>query len=179
MGDMGDMDVVNFGDDAVQLARHLGCRVIAVTRSAAKQELAMELGAEAVVEGGEDAVAELKALIGPPGPEVIIQTVGSPTVDRQAIDTVGLGGRVVLVGASVDPFRLSSTDLIWREASVMGSRGFTPQDIRDVIDLHRAGAIRVDHLLQTQRPLSEIGDALDDLKAGRVLRSVVRFGDGW
>jgi len=91
----------------------------------------------------------------------------------------GLGGRVVLVGASVDPFELRSTELIWREAFVMGSRGFLPDDIRAVIDLYRDGSISVDHLLETQRPLSEIGDALDDLKNGNVLRSVIRFGESW
>ncbi len=171
--------VGGLGSNAVQLAKHLGCRVVAVTRSAAKQALARDLGADDVVGGGDDAVDDVRRLTGPAGPEVVIQTVGSPIVDRQAVEAVGLGGRAVLVGASVEPFELRSTELIWREASVMGSRGFVPDDIRDVIDLHRTGAITVDHLLGTQRPLDELDEALDDLRAGRVLRSVIRFGDGW
>lgn len=171
--------VGGLGSNAVQLARHFGCRVVAVTRSEQKQELARHLGADDVVAGGADAVEEVNKLLGPRGPEVIIQTVGSPVVDRQAVEMAGLGGRVVLVGASVEPFELRSTELIWREAAVMGSRGFLPDDIRAVIDLYREGSISVDHLLETQRPLSEIGDALDDLKNGTVLRSVIRFGESW
>lgn len=173
------LGVGGLGSNAVQLARHLGCRVVAITRSEEKQELARQLGAHEVIAGGADAVTDVKKLLGPKGPDVIIQTVGSPVVDRQAVEMVGLGGRVVLVGASVEPFELRSTELIWREASVMGSRGFLPNDIRAVIELYRDGAITVDHLLQAQRELTELGDALDDLKNGAVLRSVIRFGTSW
>jgi S-(hydroxymethyl)glutathione dehydrogenase/alcohol dehydrogenase len=55
----------------------------------------------------------------------------------------------------------------------MGSRGFTPDDIRAVIDLHLAGALRTDHLTAARRPLEEGNAALEDLRAGRVLRSVL------
>jgi len=56
---------------------------------------------------------------------------------------------------------------------VLGSRGFVPDDIREAIDLYLAGAVRVDHLLTAVRPLTEAQAALDELAAGRVLRSVL------
>jgi S-(hydroxymethyl)glutathione dehydrogenase/alcohol dehydrogenase len=56
---------------------------------------------------------------------------------------------------------------------VLGSRGFTPDDIRAVIDLHLAGRIETDHLTAVARPLEEANEALEDLRAGRVLRSVL------
>ncbi len=61
----------------------------------------------------------------------------------------------------------------------MGSRGFTPDDIRAVIQLHRLGVISTDHLVQNQRPLEEANRALDDLRDGKVLRSLITFGEGW
>ncbi len=171
--------VGGIGSNAVQLAAHFGCRVIAVSRSDAKLELAERLGAHHVVRGGDDAPERVRALCGPGGPDVVVQTVGSGVVDRQAIDTAGIGARVVLIGTTIEGFTLRATDLVWREASVWGSRGYTPDDIRDVLELHRAGAVTTDHLLTHRRPLSEANEALEDLQAGRVFRSVLTFGDGW
>ena len=56
---------------------------------------------------------------------------------------------------------------------MLGSRGFLPDDIREVIDLYLAGAVHVEHLTEHQRPLSEANEALEDLKSGRVLRTVL------
>ena len=57
-------------------------------------------------------------------------------------------------------------DLVWREATLAGSRGYTPDDIRDVVDLHRDGAITIEHLVRHPRPLDQINEALDDLRQG-------------
>lgn len=171
--------VGGIGSNAVQLAAHLGCTVIAVSRSDAKLELAERLGAHHVVRGGDDAPERVRALCGPGGPEVVVQTVGSAVVDRQAIDTSGICSRVVLIGTTMESFELRASDLIWRESSVWGSRGFTPGDIRDVLELHRNGAITTEHLLTHRRPLAEANEAIEDLQAGRVLRSVLTFGEGW
>ena len=168
------LGVGGLGSNAVQLGKAFGARVIAVTRSAAKLELARSLGADELVPAEEgDAVARVRELCDGVGPEVVIQCVGSAQQDEQAIAMAGPGGRVVLVGASLDPFCVRATDILWRELSVLGSRGFVPDDIRDAIDLYLDGTLRVDHLVERIRPLEEANDALGDLRAGRVLRSVL------
>jgi alcohol dehydrogenase, propanol-preferring len=154
------------GSNAVQLGRRLGARVVAASRRAAKLELARRLGADDVVALGS---GDLGAI----GPDVVLQCAGSAALDELAIAVAGPGARVVLVGATQEPFTARSTDLIWRELSVMGSRGFTKRDIADVIDLYVAGEITVDHLLDSVRSLEEGNTALEDLRAGRVLRSVI------
>ncbi len=168
------LGVGGLGSNAVQLGKAFGARVIAVTRSEAKLRLARELGADEVVPAEEgDPVAAVKALTGGHGPDVVIQCVGSAAVDEQAIAMGGPGGRVVLIGSSLDHFRARAVDIFWRELAVLGSRGFVPDDIRDAIDLYLDGTLQVDHLVETVRPLEEANDALEDLKAGRVFRSVV------
>lgn len=167
------------GSNAVQLAAHFGCRVIAVSRSDAKLALAKRMGSDTVIKSGPDVVEHIGEVAGPGGPGVIIQTVGSSTVYQQAYDAAGIGCRVVAVGSSLEPFDVTPMGLIWREASVLGSRGFTPQDIKDVIELHRNGAITTAHLVEHQRPLDQANQALDDLREGNLLRSVLTFGEGW
>jgi propanol-preferring alcohol dehydrogenase len=182
------LGVGGVGSNAVQLGRHLGARVVAASRGAEKLELARRLGAHAVVATGDrperppgpdagaaaaDLAAELRAACGGDGPDVVLQCAGSAALDELAIAAAGPGGRVVLVGASQEPFTARSVDLIWRELSVMGSRGFTRRDVAEAIDLQLAGAIAVDHLVGAVRPLAEGNAALEDLRAGGVLRSVL------
>jgi len=168
------LGIGGLGSNAVQLGKAMGARVIAVTRSEAKLRLARELGAdEAVPADDGDPVAAVKALTGGHGPDVVIQCVGSAAVDEQAIAMGGPGGRVVLIGASLDHFKARAVDIFWRELAVLGSRGYIPDDIRDAIDLYLDGTLKVDHLVGSVRPLEEADRALEDLRAGRVLRSVL------
>jgi D-arabinose 1-dehydrogenase-like Zn-dependent alcohol dehydrogenase len=161
------LGVGGVGSNAVQLAKVLGARVVAVSRSDEKLALARRLGADEAVR-----MADAREACGR-GPDVVVQCAGSGRLDEEAIALAGYAARVVLVGTSTESFRARASDLVWRELSVLGSRGFTIDDIREVIDLYLAGAIVTDHLTANVRPLEEANDALEDLRAGRVLRSVL------
>jgi D-arabinose 1-dehydrogenase-like Zn-dependent alcohol dehydrogenase len=168
------LGIGGLGSNAVQLGKHLGARVVAISRGEAKLDLARELGADEVVQaGGDDTVERARAACGGEGPDVVIQCVGSAEVDEQAIALATFAGRVVFVGSSPDRFSTRAVELCWKELTLLGSRGFTADDIRDVVDLHLAGALRTGHLTAGVRPLEQANEALEDLKAGRVLRSVL------
>jgi D-arabinose 1-dehydrogenase-like Zn-dependent alcohol dehydrogenase len=167
------LGVGGLGSNAVQLGRHLGARVIAISRSDAKLELARTLGADETIRAGDGARRRLRELTGPDGPDVVIQCAGSGALDQEAIAIAGRGGRVLLVGVSREPFEALAVDLIWRELSVLGCARFTAAEIRAVIELYLEGAIRVDHLVNGVRPLEEANEALADLRAGTVVRSVL------
>ena len=162
------------GSNAVQLGKAFGARVIAVSRSEARRELARSLGADEVVDAdGEQAVAIVRESTGGYGADVVLQCAPSARADEMAIAMGGPGGRIVLVGAALEPFSVRAAEIFWRELAVLGSRGFVPDDIRDAIDLYLAGSVSVDHLLSATRPLEEAQAALDALGAGTVLRSVL------
>jgi alcohol dehydrogenase, propanol-preferring len=168
------LGVGGLGSNAVQLGKAMGARVIAVTRSDAKLALARTLGADETIGADDgDVVATVRQVAGGYGADVVIQCVGSAAVDEQAIAMGGPGGRVVLIGSSLDHFRARAVDIFWRELSVLGSRGFVPDDIRDAIGLYLDGTLSVDHLVDNVRPLAEANDALEDLRAGRGFRTVL------
>ena len=171
------LGIGGIGSNAVQVARHLGATVIAATRNPEKLALAGRLGAHTLIRSGPDLAERVREATDGQGPDVIVQCADSEVLDRLALDMLRPGGRVIYVGVSVEPFSLRSSDIIWREATLLGSRGFTGEDIADVVDLYLAGAIVADHLVETRRPLAEANEALDDLRAGRVLRSVLLPGD--
>ncbi len=162
------------GSNAVQLARHYGARVIAVSRSAPKLELAERMGADRCVQAEEGREVEaVRALTDGIGADVVLQCADSAEAYAGAVAMAGPGGRVVLVGSTAEPFPVRPMEVIWRELSILGSRGFVPADIAEAIALYLDGHVVVDHLLDAVRPLEEANSALDDLRAGRVVRSVL------
>ncbi len=166
--------VGGLGSSAVQLGKAMGAKVIAVTRSPTRQALARELGADEVVgASATEAIDIVREFGGGFGTDVVIQCAPDARADEAAIAMAGPAGRVVLIGAATEPFSVRATEIFWKELEVRGSRGFVPDDISDAISLYLDGSISVDHLVQHSRPLSEANEALDDLKQGRVLRSVL------
>lgn len=163
--------VGGIGSNAVQIGHLLGARVIAVGRGQAKLEQARLLGADETLASSQG-VAVLREVAGG-NIDVVIECSGALDMSRFAIDCAGYGGRVIFVGAAREPFEVSSTELIWRELSLRGSRGFTPQDISDVLAHVRAGRLSTDHLTSRQRPLHEANSALEELKAGSAMRTVL------
>jgi D-arabinose 1-dehydrogenase-like Zn-dependent alcohol dehydrogenase len=156
------------GSNAVQVAKALGARVVAITRSAEKRELARSLGADEAV-----AISDALDAIGGDGADVVVQCAASAAMDEAAIELAGYAGRVVFVATTPESFSTRASTLVWRELALLGSRGFTVADIEAVIDLYLAGKISTDHLTAVVRPLEEVNEALDDLRAGRVMRSVL------
>jgi 2-desacetyl-2-hydroxyethyl bacteriochlorophyllide A dehydrogenase len=163
------------GSNAVQIAKHLGARVVAVGRGAAKLALAGRLGADALVRSADGPAAVVDAAHGQV--DVVLQCTSDAGMDRLAVEVAGYRGRVVLVGASLSSFSVAATELIWRELALLGSRGHTRQDIEAVLQLVRTGALRTEHLTEHQRPLREAAAAFDDLRHHRVLRTVLRTGE--
>ncbi len=168
------LGIGGLGSNAVQLGKHLGARVVAITRNEEKLALAGRLGADELVQaGGDDTVERARAACGGDGPDVVIQCAGSAAVDEQAIALATFGGRVVFVGSTPEQFRARAVELCWKELTLLGSRGFTAGDIAEVVDLYLDGKLETGHLTVGTRPLEEANEALEDLREGNVLRSVL------
>ncbi|MER3388672.1 MAG: zinc-binding dehydrogenase [Microcella sp.] len=159
------------GSNAVQLATLRGARVIAVGRSREKLEVARSLGAEKIIASVEGADAIRAAAGG--HIDVVIQCVGSGEMDELAIEIAGIGSTVVLVGASATPFSTTSMSLIQKELRVLGSRGFTRQDIADVIAMRIEHGLRLEHLLTDVRPFADAAGAFETIGDNGRLRTII------
>lgn len=83
---------------AIQIARALGAYVIAAASSPAKRQAALQQGAAAVVDyTAPDWRAEVKALAGPGGLDVVFDPVGGSTFEP-AFRSLGWGGRHLVLG---------------------------------------------------------------------------------
>lgn len=166
--------VGGIGSNAVQLAKLLGARVIAVSRSPSKRRLAAEMGADETIEPDERLAERIRSVTGGPGADAVLQCAPSPEMDEAGFACLAPGGRMVAIAANREPFRLRSVDFIWGEKTIVGSRGFTKRDIEECIRLYESGRLRLSHLLDHQLPLEKINQAMDNLSDPNVVRTVIR-----
>ena len=142
------------GTGALQLAVNLGATVIACASSPEKCERLREHGARHTINSREqDFSREAWALTGKQGVDVVINFTGGDTW-VPSIKALKKRGRLVTCGATArfDP----RTDLryIWvRELDILGSNGWTSDDIRALLDDVEAGRIRP--IISEVLPLSE------------------------
>jgi len=88
------------GSAAVQLGKAAGARVIGVVGGPAKAEVALELGADVVIDRHtQDFVEVVKAETGGRGADVIYDPVGGDTYKRST-KCIAFEGRILIIGSS-------------------------------------------------------------------------------
>jgi propanol-preferring alcohol dehydrogenase len=160
------------GTVAISMLRALNHdNIIVVDPSAMKRESALALGANRALDNSR----ELKS-------EQIIEAAGGwmmyaldfvnkrETVDL-AMNSLGKGGKLVLVGVGGGDYPLSLAGLIFRPRTIMGTITGSRQDLREVIALAQSG--RLAPLRVTQMHKDEANRALDLLASGKVVGRIV------
>ncbi len=156
------------GINAVQIAAALGATVIAVDVDPKKLAQARELGAaEAIDAKGPDVPKEIKKLTGG-GVDVAFEIVGKPQVQDQAFRSVRAGGTLVIVGYSEEKWNFPVHRVMFLEMSVIGSLGCRSADYPVILQMVRAGKIRLAPVVGDRLPLERINEALGRLEAGTV-----------
>lgn len=166
------------GISAVQLARAFGAlEVYAVDINADKLKLAESYGAIPVNARTTDPVAEIRKLTGGQGVDVALELVGLPQTAEQAVHSLRVLGRAVLVGIAGQPFEVNSyRDVILKEVQIIGCSDHLLQELLLLIQLVRRGALDLSSVITRTVPLDAeaINAALDDLEAfGPDVRTVI------
>jgi propanol-preferring alcohol dehydrogenase len=168
------LGVGGVGSFVVQLARLAGARVIAVERGTAKTARARDLGADEVIHVA-DADADLRQAVRQltqgRGAECVVDIVGTHHTMSAGIDSLAVGGRLIVVGYTPDEFAIGGKRLAQNEFAILGSRGGSRSDLSAVAALAAGGQLK--SIVTDTRPLSEVNEALADLRQGRVLGRLV------
>lgn len=160
------------GSFVVQLAKLRGARVIAVEQSAAAEEWARSLGADEVLRNDEQPAAErIRQLSDHGGADCVMDIVGSQATLTDGVDSLRVGGRLVVVGYTPDEYSLSPRRLAQNELQLTGSRGGTHQDLQAITQLMADG--RLQSIVTQTRPLEQANESLEALRQGAVLGRLV------
>jgi alcohol dehydrogenase, propanol-preferring len=130
------------GIHMIMMARWQGARVIAVERSADKFAACRKAGADEVVDASSpDVVEAVMAATRGRGVDVAVDFVSSESSLQTAFAYLGIGGRLITLGGSGQDFRVAASELLNKEAAVIGSRYATKQEVLDTLDLAARGEI--------------------------------------
>ena len=147
---------------ALAIARHLGAEVVATSRSEAKREAALAMGATAVV----DSSAERWNVLA----DIVIESVGQATWEN-SVRALKPGGRLVVCGGtSGADVSINLPRLFFKQYEIIGSTMGSYQEFADVTKLMTDGLpVHVDQIL----PLADYPAALARLEAGDQLGKIV------
>jgi propanol-preferring alcohol dehydrogenase len=144
---------------------------IVVDIDPAKREAAMTAGAIAVVDGkAEDAAKQIIELTNG-GAWAVIDYVGSSATVQLGVDSITKGGKVIVVGLFGGDITVSTPFFPLRAMAIQGSYVGSLPEMKELLELVRAKGLPPIPL-RTRR-LEEVGSALDDLRAGKVIGRVV------
>ena len=158
---------------ALQVLRAAGTRVLVVSRSARRFDLARDLGADEthlVADGPLEAVA--RRVSGREGVDLVVETAGTAEAVNHALALVRPGGRVVLTGLPHEPTTLSFFPVVRHEITIVGSmiyQGEFPEALR----LLEQGRVRTAPLLTHRFDLAALDAAFAAHRAPESIKVTV------
>lgn len=166
------------GTAAVQIARHIGAKVFAVT-SAPWVDRVRALGADSVYDRSDPGVdygREVWTATEKRGVDVVFDSVGEATFKRN-VRTLARTGRMVVYGATTGPRgEIDIRLLFWRQLEILGTTMANQKEFREVMALILDGALQpvVDRVYSLDRAT----EAHRRLEAGEAFGSIVLTPDG-
>jgi len=161
----GDETIVIFGQGPVglsgtQLAKEMGARVIALDVSEERRQLALDFGADEVIDPlSNDAVSAIKDLTNGEGAHKSLDCSSNSEARAQAVQCVRTWGSACFVGEGGDVNLDVSNDLLRRQVTIIGSWTFSKNGQADCADFVSERKIDVDALFTHEFKLEQAVEA--------------------
>jgi D-arabinose 1-dehydrogenase-like Zn-dependent alcohol dehydrogenase len=140
-GDLvGVHGIGGLGHLGVQFAARMGFHTVAIARGADKAALAKKLGAHTYIDSTAENSGKALAKLG--GAKVIITTVTNGAAMGEILGGLGIDGKLILLGASPEPFPVSSFQLIGGRKSVAGWPSGASIDSEDTMKFSALTGVR-------------------------------------
>jgi alcohol dehydrogenase len=157
------LGIGGLGHMAVQYARRMGFRVVAIGRGEGTHEDALRLGAHEYIDTDHGDGPTLLAGLG--GARCLISTVTDAKLTSSFMHGVAPGGTMILLGVAREPLELSVGQLISGERTVTGSLTGTPRDAERAL---RFSALTEGMPIIETLPLEDANLGLERLRSGAV-----------
>ena len=118
----------------------MGFHTVAIGRGQDKEALALKLGATRYLD--TDTMNATNELTKMGGASVILATAPNSKAMSELIDGLGVGGKLLVVGASADPIQVTPIQLIGARRSIHGWPSGTARDSEDTLNFCALTGIR-------------------------------------
>jgi D-arabinose 1-dehydrogenase-like Zn-dependent alcohol dehydrogenase len=156
------LGIGGLGHLGVQFAVKMGYRTVALARGRDKEALAKRLGAHQYIDTTDQDPAA--ALAGLGGARVILATVTSSKAMSAVMGGLGVNGKLVILGADVEPLSLNAVAMIRTRQSVQGWPSGAPRDSEDALAFSVLTGVRA--MIETV-PLAQAPQAYERMMSGK------------
>ena len=154
------------GLTVVQWCRFVGAEhVVASDLVDSRLQVARQVGATAVINGGEeqDVIAAYRRETGTE-PNVIIEVVGAPGMIKRCIDMASYGTRIVVVGVCMQPDTIVPVDAILKAIELSFCYGYSREDWAFIISMIEQGRIDPSPIVTSTVGFDEFSETFETLK---------------
>src|ERR1700737_4847957 len=156
------------GHLGIQFANKFGYKVAAIGRGSETATLAKKLGASVYIDNKATNAAEELQKLG--GAQVILGTAPSSKSMSEVIDGLAPNGKLMVVGAAMDPIEVPPVQLISGSRAIQGWASGTPADAEDTLRFAELTGVRP--MIETY-PLEKAAEAYARMISGNAQFRVV------
>ncbi len=168
------------GLSAIMAAKIVGCsRIVAIDKIPSRLELAKELGATDIINGGEvtDMAAALMEMTGGAGFDYAIDTSGSRFLANVALGVLSYTGKLILAAGGTRLELITGAQLGAKTVMGLNEGNSNPKVfIPQLLKYYKMGKFPVDKLL-TYYDIQNINEAFEASHQGGTIKAVMRVED--
>jgi D-arabinose 1-dehydrogenase-like Zn-dependent alcohol dehydrogenase len=156
------------GHLGIQFANKFGYKVAAIGQGSENEGLAKKLGANVYIDSKATNAAEELQKLG--GAQVILATAPSSKAMSALVDGLGPNGKLVVIGATMDPIEVTPVQLITGSRTIQGWAAGTAADSEDTLNFAELSGVRA--MIETY-PLEKAAEAYARMMSGKAQFRVV------
>ena len=162
------LGIGGLGHLGIQWANKFGYKVAAIGRGSENAALAKKLGASVYIDNKVTNAAAALQKLG--GAQVILATAPSSKAMSEVIDGLAPNGKLMVVGATMDPIEVTPVQLISGSRAIQGWASGTPADAEDTLRFAELTGVRP--MIETY-PLDKAAEAYARMMSGKAQFRVV------
>jgi len=155
------------------VARDFGGEVLVIEPETNRRQQISDLGFTTLDPRETDQVAWVTEWTGGAGADVVFEVSGAASAVLGATDLARVRGTIVVVAIHPSPREINLQRVFWRELRILGARVYERVDFETAAELISLNRIPADLLISRIVPLSETGQAFDELETGRAMKILV------
>jgi (R,R)-butanediol dehydrogenase/meso-butanediol dehydrogenase/diacetyl reductase len=134
-----------------------GAETVVVSEMSPKRsELALKLGATAVVNPNETNPADKLRELAGRRPDVVFECIGVKSTLSSAIGMVAIGGQIVVLGVCMEEDQISPATCVFKDITLDFTVGYMREDFRETIDAMVSGLIDPKPLITDVIPIDQV-----------------------